>query len=144
MMISVRTFDLELDRFIQERIEELCADAAKELGGTAKVTHNFEAYPVINHAALCRKMRTAAEKALGAEWVDDMPIKMCSEDFSYYTMKKPGCFVGMGTRNEALGCTAALHNNDFRIDESGLINGCKTFVQFVLDTMDGTIRSELI
>lgn len=143
MMISVRTFDLNLDRFIQEKIEELCANAAREMGGTAKVTHNFEAYPVLNHLALCRRMRAAVETALGAEYAVDMPIKMCSEDFSYYTMKKPGCFVGMGTRNEALGCTTALHNNDFCIDEEGLINGCKAFVQFVLDAMDGSVLQEL-
>ena len=114
------------------------------MGGTAKVTHNFEAYPVMNHPALCRRMRAAVETALGAEYAVDMPIKMCSEDFSYYTMKKPGCFVGMGTRNEATGCTTALHNNDFCIDEEGLVNGCKAFVQFVLDAMDGSVRQELI
>lgn len=143
MMISVRTFDLKLDSFILERIEEICHNAAAEMGGTAKVSHQFEAYPVINHPVLCRRMRTAVEKALGAEYADDMPIKMASEDFSYYVMKKPGCFVGMGTRNETTGCTSALHNNDFRIDEDGLVNGCKAFVQFVLDTMDGSVLSEL-
>ncbi len=143
MLISVRTFDLKLDAFIQEKIETICANAAAEMGGTAKVTHDFEAYPVMNHGVLCERMRRSIQKALGEGYAVDMPIKMCSEDFSYYTLKKPGCFLGMGIRNEALGCTSALHNNDFRIDESGLINGCKAFTQFVLDHMDGSIVREL-
>lgn len=143
MMISVRTFDLELDRFIQERIVLLSENAARELGGSAEVTHGFEAYPVVNSPVLCAKMKGAVEAALGPGFAADMPVKMCSEDFSYYLLKKPGCFVGMGTRNEQAGCTAALHSSDFRIDESGLINGCKVFAQFVLDNMDGELRQEL-
>lgn len=133
MLVSVRTFDMALDGFIRQRLEEIAAGAAAQMGGTARLTHDFEAYPVINDDALCRKMRRAVTDELGADYAVEMPIKMWSEDFSYYLQKAPGCFVGMGIRNEVLGCTSALHNNDFTIDESGLINGCRAFVRFILN-----------
>lgn len=133
MMISVRAFDLTLDEFIQRRLQEIADGSARQMGGTSKVTHSFEAYPVVNDPTLCAKMQQAVTDALGVKYVEEMSLKMWSEDFSYYLQKVPGCFVGMGIRNEALGCAAALHNSDFNIDESGLINGCKAFVQFVLN-----------
>jgi len=137
MLISVRTFDLELDQFIQDRIIRICKYEAKELSGKVKISHKFEAYPVFNDVALCLEMERAVERALGPGMVVKMPIKMCSEDFSYYTKIKPGCFLGMGTRNEETGCLSALHSSDFTIDERGLINGCHVFTQFVLDNMNG-------
>lgn len=133
MLVSVRTFDLKLDEFICTRIQSIADGAARQMGGTARVTHHFEALPVVNDPALCLQMRRAVTDVLGAEFAVDMPEKMWSEDFSYYLEKVPGCFVGMGVRNETLGCTSALHSNDFKIDESGLINGCKAFVQFVMN-----------
>lgn len=149
MLISVRTFDLKLDEFICTRVQDIADGAARQMGGTARVTHHFEALPVVNDPALCRQMRRAVTDVLGAEFAVDMPEKMWSEDFSYYLEKVPGCFVGMGVRNEALGCTSALHSNDFKIDESGLINGCKTFVQFVMnyrgqETLYGSYKKENI
>ena len=133
MLVSVRTFDLKLDAFICTRIQEIADGVARQMGGTARVTHHFEALPVVKDPALCREMHRAVTDALGAAFVVEMTVKMWSEDFSYYLEKVPGCFVGMGVRNEALDCTSALHSNYFRIDESGLINGCKVFVQFVMN-----------
>lgn len=137
MMISVRTYDLALDSFILERITALSEQAAASFGGEAKITHAFEAYPVVSDPALCQKMRQAITDVLGSEWAVERPIKMSSEDFSYYIQRVPGCFMSMGVRNEELGCTSTLHNSDFKLDESGLINGCKAFVQFVLNMKEG-------
>lgn len=133
MMVSIRTFDLQLDDFIRNRIEEIANGAAAQMGGTAKITHGFEALPVVNDPKLCEKMRQAVAEIIGADYAVEMPVKMWSEDFSYYTERVPGCFIGMGIRNEELGCISALHNNDFKIDENGLINGCKAFVQFIMN-----------
>ena len=39
--------------------------------------------------------------------------------------------------NEAKGCTAQAHNSDFKVDDDVLHLGAETFVQFVLDNMNG-------
>ena len=37
------------------------------------------------------------------------------------------------TRNEAMGCTALAHRNDFCIDESGMKSAIRAFAAFVLE-----------
>jgi metal-dependent amidase/aminoacylase/carboxypeptidase family protein len=81
-------------------------------------------------------LRSAA-KVVGEENIVPMPIKMSSEDFSFYVDKKPGAFIRLGTRNEAKGCVTLPHNNDFMLDEDVLDIGSLVCVQFVLDNMGG-------
>ena len=93
--------------------------------------------PVINHPAVRKAVLDSAERVVGAEKIVPMPIKMSSEDFSFYVDKKPGCFIRLGTRNESKGCVTLPHNNDFMLDEDALDVGSKVCVQFVLDHMGG-------
>ena len=137
MAISIRTFDMELDAFIHRRIREICEFAAKERGGTCKITEHLDAMPIINDKKLSALVTKAAEKVLGEENVAEMPVKLSSEDFSYYLAHKPGVFMRLGTRNEEKGCVTMPHNNDFLIDEDAFISASLTCVQFVLDNMDG-------
>ena len=137
MLISVRSFDLEEDRFIHNRIVTLCENAAKEMGGRAEIDDGYEAYPVVNDMKVREKMIKAIENALGKEYFDDMPQKMSSEDFSFFLQKTRGCMMCLGVRNEEKGCTTQLHNSDLLLDEDAFINGCKVFVEFVLLSMNG-------
>ena len=137
MMISVRTFDLKLDEFINRRICEICEHAAKERGGTCRITDSLDALPVFNDVKLSQLVCDSAAKVLGEDHLAEMPIKLTSEDFAHYLGKKPGVFFRVGTRNEEKGCVTLPHNNDFLIDEDGLLSGSLTCVQFVLDHMDG-------
>jgi amidohydrolase len=62
---------------------------------------------------------------------------MGGEDFSYMTQQKPGAMFRLGVRNRELGITAGLHQDTFDVDERALEVGVNTFVQFVLDNMNG-------
>ena len=133
MLISVRTFAPERDTLICEQIHMIAEHAAEEMGGSVRVDDRVEAPAVMNDPLLSEQMREAADKELGEGSGIDIPPKMSSEDFSFLMKETPGCLIRLGTRNEALGCTQALHNPDFRIDEDSLMNGVKTFVRFILD-----------
>lgn len=137
MKLSLRTYDAQLDAFIEGRIQQICEDAAKRFGGTCTYSGGLSAFPLINDPVISRRVLDAAEKVIGKENVVDMRPKLSSEDFSWYLTKKPGVFFRLGTRNEAKGCVTLPHNNDFLIDEDAFSIGCKTCVQFVLDNMDG-------
>jgi metal-dependent amidase/aminoacylase/carboxypeptidase family protein len=56
----------------------------------------------------------------GAENVIDLPLRMTSEDFAYYSQNMPACFYRLGTGNIAKGITAGLHTDMFDIEESAL------------------------
>ncbi|MEA4849593.1 MAG: amidohydrolase, partial [Clostridiaceae bacterium] len=90
-----------------------------------------------NDPLISQKVLDSAAKAVGPDRIVVMPVKMSSEDFSFYLTKKPGVFIRIGTRNAEKGCDTLPHNNDFMIDEDALPFGSKTCVQFVLDNMSG-------
>ena len=137
MKISLRTYDTAVERKIVDGIRAVAENAAAAQGGTLKFHDEAKALPVVNHPAVRAAVLAAAEKVVGKDNIAPMPIKMSSEDFSFYVDKKPGCFIRLGTRNESKGCVTLPHNNDFLLDEDALPIGSQVCVQFVLDHMGG-------
>lgn len=137
MKISLRTYDTALESFIVENICAIAENAAKVQGGTVKIHHEAKALPVINHPVVRQAVLESAAKVVGESNIAHMPIKMSSEDFSFFVDKKPGAFIRLGTRNTAKGCVTLPHNNDFLLDEDALPIGSRVCVQFVLDNMGG-------
>ena len=137
MKISLRTYDTALESFIVENICAIAENAAKVQGGTVKIHHEAKALPVINHPVVRQAVLESAAKVVGESNIAYMPIKMSSEDFSFFVDKKPGAFIRLGTRNAAKGCVTLPHNNDFLLDEDALPIGSQVCVQFVLDHMEG-------
>lgn len=125
---TLRTFDeglrSELHTLLPQWAQELCADH----GGTC----DFEVrrgYPVlVNDEALTATMRKAAEEFLGAEHVVDMPRRMGSEDFAFYTQVMPGSFHRLGTGNPKKGPAKSLHTPDFNIAEEAMAIGVGVMV----------------
>ena len=137
MKISLRSYDTALESFIVENIRAIAENAAKVQGGTVKFHHETKALPVINHPVVRQAVLESAAKVVGERNIAPMPIKMSSEDFSFFVDKKPGAFIRLGTRNAAKGCVTLPHNNDFLLDEDALPIGSQVCVQFVLDHMEG-------
>ena len=137
MKISLRTYDTALESFIVENICAIAENAAAVQGGTVKIRHEGKALPVINHPVVRQAVLDSAAKVVGEANIAPMPIKMSSEDFSFFVDKKPGAFIRLGTRNAAKGCVTLPHNNDFMLDEDALPMGSQVCVQFVLDHMGG-------
>ena len=137
MKISLRTYDTVLEKQIVDSIRAIAENATAVQGGTVTITEEAKALPVINNPIVRQAILDSAAKVLGAENVVPMPIKMSSEDFSFYVDKKPGALIRLGTRNAEKGCVTLPHNNDFMLDEDALDVGSKVCVQFVLDHMGG-------
>lgn len=137
MKISLRTYDTALEKKIVDSIRTIAENAAAAQGGTIAFHEEAKALPVINDPVVRQAVLDSAAKVIGEENIVPMPIKMSSEDFSFYVDKKPGCFIRLGTRNAEKGCVTLPHNNDFMLDEDALDIGSKVCVQFVLDHMGG-------
>lgn len=139
MLGTIRTFDMNVDKLIIDTVEEVAEHTAKNFGCTAKVTSAVTSLVVYNDPELAEHVLAAIKKVVSEENVVPVPKRLSSEDFSRYQAEKPGVFIRLGTRNEAKGIHTLGHNNDFMIDEEVLPNGSATFVQFVIDYMDGTV-----
>jgi metal-dependent amidase/aminoacylase/carboxypeptidase family protein len=83
-------------------------------------------YPYLeNDPELTSKMRQKAINVLGEEHVEELPIRLTAEDFSFYAQHVPVCFFRLGVRNESRGIVHGVHHPRFDIDENALLTGVK-------------------
>lgn len=81
-------------------------------------------YPcVINDDKVTSELTGKAELILGKSKVHDLPIRLTSEDFAYYSQVIPACFFRLGVRNEKKGIIYSVHHPKFDIDEDALMVG---------------------
>ncbi len=133
LKISMRTFDTALDEKMTKRICRLAENIAEDAGGSCKVTEHLKAAVMVNDVALSERWIESAAKIVGRENVRDVARRISSEDFSFFSQKKPGAFFRVGIRNEEKGIIPKGHCNDYRMDDSGLYLASAVFVQFALD-----------
>jgi metal-dependent amidase/aminoacylase/carboxypeptidase family protein len=76
-----------------------------------------------NDESLTARATAYAREYMGPENVVELPIRMTSEDFSYYSQEIPACFYRLGTGNPARGITSPVHTNTFDVDEECLRHG---------------------
>ena len=92
-------------------------------GATADLTIS-KGYPFLeNDPELTTAVRTIAEAHFGAENIETLPIRLTSEDFSYYAQEIPVCFFRLGVRNEEKGIVYGVHHPKFNIDDRALVVG---------------------
>ena len=95
----------------------------KAHGGTVELEIS-RGYPcVINDDKVTSELASKAEVILGKNKVHDIPIRLTSEDFAYYSQVTPACFYRLGVRNEKKGIIYSVHHPKFDIDEDALIVG---------------------
>ena len=88
----------------------------------------------INDPQLSDSIISAATKVVGADKVQEMPLTMTAEDFSFYTLYKPGAMFWLGAMPTDGNC-APLHNGKMTVNEDILNVAPNIFIQFVLDNM---------
>ncbi|HEU0163698.1 MAG TPA: amidohydrolase [Thermomicrobiales bacterium] len=129
---TVRTISPE----VREHMAKWLPEIAKGIGeaGRADVTVDWRpGYPsVINDEAMIAFVEAAAIEVVGEENVVQSPLGMGGEDFSYFSIERPGCFFNVGTRSEERGITWGHHHPRFDIDEEGLSAGIGTMTNAVL------------
>lgn len=127
--ISFRYYNEEFALRAINRVKAECELIAARFGGTVDVDYCISTHPVFNDPALSEQFTEFYEKETGKKPVL-MPIRMSSEDFSWYLRKAPGFIARFGTGNEAGDCCAPAHRNDFKINEEGIRSGIEAFLSF--------------
>ena len=81
-------------------------------------------YPfLVNDDAVTTRAKATAADFLGAENVEELPMRMTAEDFAFFSQQIPSCFYRLGTGNKSKGITSGVHTSTFDIDESALETG---------------------
>lgn len=120
---TFRTMDEEWRSNAHALIKNTVENIAKAGEGTVELEIS-KGYPFLkNDKTVTDKMRMMADQLLGSEKVHELPIRLTSEDFSYYSQEIPVCFYRLGVRNEAKGITYGVHHPKFNIDNEALKTG---------------------
>ena len=133
LKLTVRTFDMEQDAFIEKRIRQICRHAAEELEGTVEFDVHLSASVVNNDPDLTEFALNAARKVVPEEKILEVPQQMSSEDFSRYLDVRPGTFTRIGTGNPEKGCTGVPHTSKFVPDQDAFLTGSMILAQIALD-----------
>ena len=117
---TFRTMDETWRITVKEKLTSIIESICETYKVTASI--NIEkGYPfLINNEAVTEQAKQSAIVYLGKENVEDLPLRMTAEDFSYITQEVPSCFYRIGTGNKAQGITSGVHTATFNIDENAL------------------------
>lgn len=134
---SVRTFSRETRSNMPGMITEISQGIASAYGAECKVSYDLGYSSVVNDEALTENAEHIMTAWFGKESVLAIEPVMPGEDFSAFTEATncPGCFVEIGTANEALGTTMPHHNPKYMMDEDGLYYGTAFFAGVVFDRL---------
>jgi len=117
---TLRTFDEKWRKEAHQWIKSITAHYAEAMGASAEVEIP-EGLPFLyNDPMLTENIMELAKKAFGDSQVLQVPIRMGSEDFAFYSHQIPACFIRIGTGNPEKGISAGIHTSAFNIDESAL------------------------
>lgn len=134
---TLRTLDSETRIYAKQKINEIVSNIAAAFGGTAKAEFNEGYRALINHDEVMDVIKENAEKILGKENIvyKEFP-SLGAEDFSYFLDECKGAFFHLGCGNKKKGITAAIHTENFDIDEECLKIGIQLQVENVLSLLN--------
>lgn len=133
---TVRTLDQDVREHLEKRLTEIATGIGKA-GGADVVVDYIRGYPgIVNDPDMTDLVRNAAIASVGEENVIESPVSMGGEDFSYFSLERPGCFFNVGTRNEERGIVWGHHHPRFDVEEEGMSAGIATMGNAVLAYLD--------
>jgi amidohydrolase len=114
-------------------IEKQVYATCEQFGGRADLEIS-KGYPYLeNDPVLTAKMIARSTDFFGKKSVEELPIRLTSEDFSFYAQEIPVCFFRLGVRNEELGIIYGVHHPKFDIDSKALIVGMQAMCLAAFD-----------
>jgi amidohydrolase len=117
---TFRTMDEHWRNEVKKQIAEIVHAVCASYGAKADI-NIIDGYPFLtNNPEVTTLCKQASIEYLGAENVEDLPLRMTAEDFAYITQQVPSCFYRLGTGNKSLGITSGVHTATFDVDEKAL------------------------
>lgn len=134
---TIRTFDVDMQKKIHEKIKLTATKIAESAGATAEVIIENKTPVTFNDPALTEKMAASLTRAAGAGNAVRINAVTGAEDFAFYQQKVPGLFffVGAMPADQDPSKVPAHHTPDFMIDESGFITGIRAMLDLTVDYM---------
>ena len=137
---TIRTHDEAVRRQVLEQLCRIARHTALAHGATAEAVHSSYGTPTRNNPELVRRMKPTLDRTAGAANVIVVEPHMGAEDFAEYAQRKPGFFIFLGVRNEAIGAVHNLHTPKAMVDEAALPLGSRLLATLAIDFLRGEAR----
>jgi amidohydrolase len=128
MDVSFRFYDLDFAKRVERAAREICDGVAKKIGGSVDVLFDMSTGAVHNDEELCNSFKSALKESVVS--IRELKPVMTSEDFGWFSSKTKGILFRFGTGNNE--CRAALHSDNFNIDEKGMKTAFLAFVSYLI------------
>jgi len=129
---TFRTMDEKWRMKAHQKIKDIATGVAQSMGAKAEINIK-SGYPVlINDESATLKAKEAAKQFLEAKNIVDLDYRMTSEDFAYFSQKKPSVFYRLGVADENHKECLSLHSPKFNINEKALETGIGTMAYMAI------------
>ena len=138
---TFRTFDEKWRNKAKTIVRKVASEVAAKYNVTIDV-NIVEGYPVlINHNMLTSRAMELSRQLLGDENVMEMPVRMSSEDFSFFSEKYPSCLFRLGISSVGQP-VKLLHTPGFDIDENAMTNGVAEMVWLTVNLQEAKTKGK--
>ncbi|WP_391116285.1 amidohydrolase [Psychrobacillus sp. L3] len=126
---GVRSFSEEVRVNISKRIEEVVNGITKAHQATYEYEYEFGYASVYNNHEVTGEIEKLIEEKFGPNIIMEIPPFMGGEDFSAFSQKVPGCFIGIGAAKDKEELNFPHHHPRFDFDERSLEIGLKLLIE---------------
>ena len=133
---TLRTYSEERRKYIIRRVTELSQSVAAGMDGRVDVMWWPNGYPtLVNDQGLADRMASTLARVAGSGRLFVRPRGMAADDFAYFAQIVPGFFFQVGITETDVDprLAAPNHSPQFRVDESGLLQGLRALLHIVVD-----------
>lgn len=127
MVGGVRTLNQSLIENVTDRMSIIAKSYAEAHGCKATLKFDFNAPPVINDPEFTKDCVRMMSRDIDAEFLQEIPPFMPSEDFAYFQEKVPGLLFYLGVGDESKQTHYAQHHPKYKVDDDALVNGLMAF-----------------
>jgi amidohydrolase len=117
---TIRTFDPTIRQRVLSRFREIIMQSASAMECQAEIDVKSITPALLNDPNITKLVYEVASEILPSFDLDTTSQTMGSEDMAFVLQQVPGCFVFIGSANEASGLAFPHHHPRFDIDESVL------------------------
>ena len=123
-----------MDEDFRQEVHEILKSQAIKLENKYKAKCNFniiKGYPsLFNNEKVTEKCINLSRDILDENSIHELPIRMASEDFSFFSQKCPSTFFRLGVANSEKGIIHSVHTSKFNVDHNSIKIGLNLMSYF--------------
>ena len=123
-----------MDEDFRQEVHEILKSEAIKIENKYKAKCNFniiKGYPsLFNNERVTEKCINLSRDILDENSIHELPIRMASEDFSFFSQKCPSTFFRLGVANSEKGIIHSVHTSKFNIDHNSIKIGLNLMSYF--------------